>query len=70
LFGGILRCDVVAKGIVDGHKETRKKTPMIVVLRGTNSDEAKTILQNSDLDITFARDLPDAANKIQQKLGN
>lgn len=70
LFGGILRCDVAAKGIVDGYKETRKKTPMIVVLRGTNSDEAKTILLNSDLDITFASDLPDAANKIRQKLGN
>jgi succinyl-CoA synthetase beta subunit len=51
-------------------KKQEKKTPMIVVLRGTNSDEAKTILQNSDLDITFASDLPDAANKIRQKLGN
>jgi len=69
LFGGILRCDVAANGIIEGHKETNKSIPMVVVLRGTNSKEARLILENSNLDISFVEDLPSAAKEINNKLG-
>jgi len=69
LFGGILRCDVAAKGIINGFKHNSKPIPMVVVLRGTNSDQAKLLLENSELDIIFAEDLPTAAIEIRKKLG-
>jgi succinyl-CoA synthetase beta subunit len=69
LFGGILRCDVAAKGIINGFKNHNKPIPMVVVLRGTNSSEAKLLLENSELDISFVEDLPTAAIEIRNKLG-
>ena len=69
LFGGILRCDVAAKGIINGFENHNKPIPMVVVLRGTNSKEAKLLLENSELDISFAEDLPSAAMEIGNKLG-
>jgi succinyl-CoA synthetase beta subunit len=69
LFGGILRCDVAAAGIVAGSKNLTNNIPMVAVLRGTNSSEARLILEESKLDITFAEDLPDAAIKINEKMG-
>ena len=69
LFGGILRCDVAAKGIINGFKESNNSIPMVVVLRGTNSNDAKLLLEKSALDISFAEDLPSAALEIRNKLG-
>lgn len=69
LFGGILRCDIAAKGIIEGFKENQKSIPMVVVLRGTNSDEAKDILKDSGMEIYFSDDLPRAANEINKRLG-
>ena len=69
LFGGILRCDVAAKGIIEGFKLNQKSVPMVVVLRGTNSEEAKEILKSSDMEIYFSNDLPSAAKEINKRLG-
>ena len=69
LFGGILRCDVAAKGIINGFKESNNSIPMVAVLRGTNSNDAKLLLEKSALDISFAEDLPSAALEIRNKLG-
>ena len=69
LFGGILRCDVAAKGIIEGFKSNKKSVPMVVVLRGTNSEEAKEILKGSDMEIYFSDDLPSAAKEINKRLG-
>ena len=69
LFGGILRCDVAAKGIIEGFKLNQKSVPMVVVLRGTNSEEAKEILKSSDMEIYFSDDLPSAAKEINKRLG-
>ena len=69
LFGGILRCDIAAKGIIEGFKENQKTIPMVVVLRGTNSKEAKEILKDSGMEIYFSDDLPSAANEINKRLG-
>ena len=68
LFGGILRCDVAAKGIINGFENYNKSIPMVVVLRGTNSEDAKLLLENSELDISFAEDLPTAASEIKKRL--
>ncbi|MAR57734.1 MAG: hypothetical protein CMP44_01830 [Rickettsiales bacterium] len=69
LFGGILRCDVAAKGIIEGFKKYNKSVPMVVVLRGTNSEEAKNILKESNMEIYFSDDLPSAAGEINRRLG-
>ena len=69
LFGGILRCDIAAKGIIEGFKKYKKSVPMVVVLRGTNSEEAKNILKESGMEIYFSDDLPGAAEEINKRLG-
>lgn len=64
IFGGIMRCDVIAEGVVAAVKEVGLKVPLVVRLEGTNVDLGKTILNESGLDITSADDLDDAAKKI------
>ena len=64
IFGGIMRCDVLAQGVVDAAKETKLKVPLVVRLAGTNFKEGKKILDNSDLKILSASNLNDAAKKI------
>ena len=64
IFGGIMRCDVLAQGVVDAAKESRIDTPLVVRLAGTNFKEGKAILEKSGLDILPAGDLNDAAKKI------
>ena len=63
IFGGIMRCDVVAQGIVDAVREMKLDIPLIVRLEGTNVAKGKEILKNSGLNITPASDLGDAAKK-------
>ena len=64
IFGGIMRCDVLAQGIVEAAKETKIDIPLVVRLAGTNSEEGKKILDKSGLKIISASDLGDAAKKI------
>ena len=67
LFGGILRCDIAARGFVMAIKEVPDLSrPMIVRMLGTNSDEGRKILSNSNLDVTLVETLEDAANAISQ----
>ena len=61
IFGGIMRCDVLAQGIVEAAKETKINIPLVVRLAGTNSKEGKKILDESGLKIISASDLGDAA---------
>ena len=64
IFGGIMRCDVLAQGVVDAAKETNLSVPLVVRLAGTNFMEGKKILDESNLKILSASDLNDAAKKI------
>ena len=64
IFGGIMRCDVLAQGIVDAAKETNISVPLVVRLAGTNFKEGKEILDNSGLKLISAENLDDAAQKI------
>ncbi|MCS6626442.1 ADP-forming succinate--CoA ligase subunit beta [Roseibacterium beibuensis] len=69
IFGGIMRCDVIAEGVVAAVKEVGLKVPLVVRLEGTNVDEGKRILNESGLAITAADDLDDAAQKIVAAVG-
>jgi succinyl-CoA synthetase beta subunit len=64
IFGGIMRCDVIAEGVVSAVKEVGLKVPLVVRLEGTNVDEGKAIINNSGLDVIAADDLKDGAEKI------
>jgi len=64
IFGGILRCDELAKGLVDAAREVKLKVPLVVRLSGTNFEKGKEILNESKLKILSATDLDDAAKKI------
>ncbi len=64
IFGGIMRCDVLAQGVVDAAKEINLSVPLVVRLAGTNFKEGKEILDRSKLKILSASDLNDAAKKI------
>jgi succinyl-CoA synthetase beta subunit len=64
IFGGIMRCDVIAEGVVAAVREVGLKVPLVVRLEGTNVNEGKAIVNSSGLDVTSADDLDDAAQKI------
>jgi len=64
IFGGIMKCDVIADGIVAAAKDVNLSVPLVVRLEGTNVEQGKEILNNSGLPIVSANDLGDAAQKI------
>jgi len=64
IFGGILRCDVLANGVVEAVKEVKVQIPIIVRLEGTNVEQGREILKNSGLKFTVATDMRDAAQKV------
>jgi succinyl-CoA synthetase beta subunit len=64
IFGGIMRCDVIAEGVVSAVKEVGLKVPLVVRLEGTNVEEGKRIINDSDVDVIAADDLKDGAEKI------
>jgi succinyl-CoA synthetase beta subunit len=64
IFGGIMRCDIIANGVVAAVKEMGLQIPVVVRLEGTNVDEGKRILRESGLKITPAENLADAAEKV------
>ena len=69
IFGGIMKCDVIAEGVVAAVKEVGLKVPLVVRLEGTNAELGKKILNESGLAITAADDLDDAAQKIVAAVG-
>ena len=64
IFGGIMRCDIIAEGVIAAVKEVGLQVPLVVRLEGTNVDEGKAIIKGSGLNVISADDLSDAAEKI------
>ena len=64
IFGGIMRCDIIAEGVIAAVKEVGLQVPLVVRLEGTNVEKGKAILNESGLDVIAANDLADAADKI------
>ena len=69
IFGGIMKCDVIAAGIVAGARAVGLRVPLVVRLEGTNVEEGKKILRESGVDIITADDLDDAATKAVAAIG-
>ena len=70
IFGGIMKCDVIAAGIVDAAKHLDLKVPLVVRLEGTNVERGKEIMESSGLAIITAHDLDDAAKKAVHAIKN
>ncbi|MCK4722254.1 MAG: succinate--CoA ligase subunit beta, partial [Dehalococcoidia bacterium] len=64
IFGGILRCDIVAHGMIEAAKQTELKVPIVVRMRGTNVEEGMRLLGESGLPMILAKDLAEAAKKV------
>ncbi|MBW2090728.1 MAG: ADP-forming succinate--CoA ligase subunit beta [Deltaproteobacteria bacterium] len=64
IFGGILRCDILAQGVIEAAKAVKIKVPIIIRLEGTNKEEGQRLLNESGLDFTVAHDLKGAAEKV------
>ena len=69
IFGGILRCDVLAEGVVKAAQKADMKVPVVVRMEGTNIEEGRRILSESGLRLTTAVDLKDAAQKVAEMVG-
>jgi succinyl-CoA synthetase beta subunit len=69
IFGGIMKCDVIADGVVQAAKEIQIKVPLVVRLEGTNVDKGKQILETSGLKIIAASSMADGAEKIVKAIG-
>jgi len=70
IFGGILRCDVLAEGVVEAAKKTGINVPVVVRMEGTNVEQGRRILAESGLSLITAVDLKDAASKVAEIVGN
>lgn len=68
IFGGILRCDVLARGVLAAAEKTDIRVPLIVRLEGTNVEEGRKILENSDLDFLVARTMAEAADLVTKQV--
>jgi succinyl-CoA synthetase beta subunit len=66
IFGGILRCDVLAEGVVKAARKTGIKVPVVIRMQGTNVEKGREILAASGLNLITAKDLKDAAGKIAE----
>jgi succinyl-CoA synthetase beta subunit len=69
IFGGIVRCDLIAEGIIQAVREVGVKVPVVVRLEGTNVEQGRALLAKSGLDISAAADLTDAARKVVTAVG-
>ena len=69
IFGGILRCDRLATGIVTAAREVGVRVPMVIRLEGTNVEEGRRILAESGLNFTVAHDMEEAARKVVELAG-
>merc|ERR1739845_309320 len=63
IFGGIMKCDIIASGIIKATKSINLKKPLVIRLEGTNADKARKLMSESSIDVTVASDLEDAAEK-------
>jgi succinyl-CoA synthetase beta subunit len=68
IFGGIMKCDIIAEGIVQASRDLELKVPVVVRLEGTNVEKGQQILKESGLDLITANDLDDAAEKAVASL--
>jgi succinyl-CoA synthetase beta subunit len=68
IFGGIMRCDVLARGVVKAAREIEIKVPLIIRLEGTNVEEGRVILKNSNLDFLVANDIEEAASMVAKQV--
>jgi succinyl-CoA synthetase beta subunit len=64
IFGGIVRCDMIAEGIIAAVKDVGVKVPVIVRIEGTNAEQGRKLLNESGLAVIAAKDLTDAAKKV------
>jgi succinyl-CoA synthetase beta subunit len=64
IFGGIMRCDTIAEGVIAAAKEVKLSVPLVVRMKGTNEDLGKKLLKESGLPIVSADNMADAAKKI------
>jgi succinyl-CoA synthetase beta subunit len=64
IFGGILRCDTLAKGVIEAVREVKVNVPVVVRLEGTNVDEGRRLLNSSGLQFTVAIGMKEAAEKV------
>ncbi|XOS93076.1 hypothetical protein ACLMAB_05310 [Brevibacillus laterosporus] len=69
IFGGIMKCDIIATGVVEAAKQLSLEVPLVVRLEGTNVDLGKQILTDSGLNITSADSMADGAQKIVSLVG-
>lgn len=70
IFGGIMKCDVIAQGVVAAAREVKLSVPLVVRLEGTNVELGKKILQESNLTIISADGMADAAEKVVRATGS
>jgi succinyl-CoA synthetase beta subunit len=70
IFGGIVRCDRVARGIISALQKVKVAIPVVVRLAGTNAEEARTLLENSGMNFVVAESLKDAAEKVVKQISN
>jgi len=69
IFGGIMRCDVLAQGVVEAVRQVNLKVPLVVRMEGTNVDQGKKILKDSGLAVIAAADMADAARRVVEAIG-
>jgi len=69
IFGGIMRCDIIAEGVVDAARDLGVRVPLVVRLEGTNAEQGQAILKASGLDIISAKDMDEAARKVVEVAG-
>ena len=69
IFGGIMKCDVIANGVIEAVKQIDLNVPLVVRLEGTNVEKGRELLENSGLPIIAATDLDDAAQKVCKAVG-
>ena len=70
IFGGIVRCDLVAQGVIEATKKVKPDIPVVIRLEGTNAEEARSMLNESELAFTVAQGFEDAAEKVVAVLGS
>jgi succinyl-CoA synthetase beta subunit len=68
IFGGILRCDVLARGVIEAARKNEIKVPLIVRLEGTNVEQGRKILSESELEFLVAKDLGEAAELVARQV--
>jgi succinyl-CoA synthetase beta subunit len=68
IFGGIMRCDVLAQGVVEAAREVKLSVPLVVRMEGTNVDEGRRILKDSGIEVIAATDMADAARRVVEAI--